>query len=86
MSDQAALKPSMTATEATLAQMWRDLGITKTDPGDNFFEGGGTSLTAIKLLQRVEKTFGPEALSPDSLYGNPRLADMAHAIDEAVQA
>lgn len=85
MSDQTALKPS-TTTEATLAGMWRDLGITRTGPGDSFFEGGGTSLTAIKLLQRVEKKFGPDALSPDALYANPRLVDMARAVDEATRA
>jgi len=86
MSDQTALKPATSATEATLAEMWRDLGITSTDPDDNFFEGGGTSLTAIKLLQRVEKKFGPDALSPDALYANPRLADMARVVDGATPA
>ncbi|MFL6128747.1 MAG: phosphopantetheine-binding protein [Mycobacteriales bacterium] len=85
MTDQTALDaPSMTATEATLAEMWRDLlGLSTVDPGDDFFKAGGTSLAAIKLLQRVEKAFGPDVLSPDTLYGDPQLRSVAMAIDEA---
>ena len=78
--------PSMTATELALAEMWRDLlALSTTTPTDSFFEVGGTSLTAIKLLQRVEKKFGADALSPDTLYGDPRLGSVARAIDEKVQ-
>jgi hypothetical protein len=78
--------PSMTATEATLAGMWRDLlGLSSVDPGDDFFKVGGTSLTAIKLLERVEKKFGPDALSPDTLYGDPKLGRVASAIDETAE-
>jgi hypothetical protein len=84
VTDQTALdEHSMTATEAALAEMWRDLlGLSQIGPGDNFFKIGGTSLIAIKLLQRVEKKFGPDALSPDTLYDDPRLASVAKAIDE----
>ncbi len=86
VTDQTALDaPSMTATEAALAEMWRDLlGLSELDTRDDFFKVGGTSLTAIKLLQRVEKKFGPETLSPDTLYGDPRLSSVAKAIDETV--
>jgi hypothetical protein len=86
LTDQTVVaQPSMTATEQTLAQMWRDLlRLSKTDPNDNFFTVGGTSLTAIKLLQRVEKKFGPDVLSPDTLYGDPKLSSVAKAIDEAM--
>lgn len=79
--------PSTTAIEALLAEMWRDLlKIPEVDPGDDFFKAGGTSLTAIKLLQRVEKKFGPDVLSPDTLYGDPKLGSVARAIDEATRA
>jgi acyl carrier protein len=84
VTEQTALDaPSMTPTEAALAEMWGDLlGLSKIETTDDFFKVGGTSLTAIKLLQRVEKKFGPETLSPDTLYGDPRLASVAKAIDE----
>lgn len=86
VTHQTALDvPSITATEATLAEMWRDLlGLSEVDVEDHFFKLGGTSLTAIKLLQRVEKEFGSDALTPDTLYGDPKLRNVARAIDETV--
>ena len=76
-----------TPTETALARMWCDLlDLTQVGPEDNFFQLGGTSLTAIKLLQRVETTFGEESLSPDALYDDPRLSAVAAAIDAGVQA
>ncbi|MYR83682.1 peptide synthetase, siderophore biosynthesis protein [Streptomyces sp. SID685] len=82
-TDQSAAG-TMTATEAALAEMWRDL-LDRPDIGreDDFFESGGTSLTAIKLLQRAEKRFGPDVLSPDTVYADARLRSLARAIDEA---
>jgi acyl carrier protein len=84
VTDQTALhQHSLTATEVTLADMWRDLlGRSEIDPADDFFKLGGTSLSAIKLLQRVEKQFGPDALSPDELHYDPILRSMAAAIDQ----
>jgi len=83
----AAATTTTTPTETVLAQMWRDLlGLTEVGPEDSFFDLGGTSLTAIKLLQRVETAFGEEALSPDDLYADPRLAAVAAAIDAGVKA
>ncbi|WP_416963488.1 phosphopantetheine-binding protein [Streptomyces sp. Agncl-13] len=75
---------TMTPTESTLAQMWCDL-LDRPDVGteDDFFEAGGTSLTAIKFLQRVEKAFGPEVLTPDQVYEDPQLRSLARAVDEA---
>ncbi|MEU2738036.1 phosphopantetheine-binding protein [Streptomyces sp. NPDC007095] len=77
---------AMSPTESALVEMWRDL-LARTDihRGDSFFESGGTSLTAIKLLQRVEKKFGPDVLSPDTLYEDARLGSLAKAIDEATR-
>jgi acyl carrier protein len=85
VNNQTLTQTSLTPTESTLADMWRDLlGREKSEPNDDFFVAGGTSLTAIKLLQRVEKEFGPEVLSPDTLYSDPKLGSVARAIDEAV--
>ncbi|HKS47442.1 MAG TPA: phosphopantetheine-binding protein [Amycolatopsis sp.] len=75
---------TITSTASVLAEIWRDLlGVSEVGMSDDFFKAGGTSLTAIKLLQRVEKTFGPDALSPDTLYDDPRLGSVAAAIDRA---
>jgi hypothetical protein len=82
MSD--SIQNTMTVTESVLAKMWADL-LERRDirAGDDFFTAGGTSLTAIKLLQRVEKRFGPDVISPDTLYADARLSSLATAIDNA---
>ncbi|MFI7063035.1 amino acid adenylation domain-containing protein [Kribbella sp. NPDC050124] len=76
----------LTATEAALAEMWQDLldhsGVLASD---DFFKLGGTSLTAIRLLHRLELAFGSPILSLEMLNSNPELAAMAKAVDEAVQ-
>ncbi|MFF8911091.1 non-ribosomal peptide synthetase [Streptomyces olivaceoviridis] len=75
---------TMTATEATLALMWCEtLQSTHVRPSDDFFRLGGTSLAAMSLLHRVERVFGSDVLSMDTLTRYPRLASMARAIDEA---
>ena len=49
--------------------------------GDSdFFELGGNSLTAIKLISRVERVFGPETLLPEALFTDGRLRSLAEAI------
>jgi acyl carrier protein len=74
-------------TEATLAQMWRELiGVEAIEPTDDFFDLGGTSLTAIKFLQRVEKAYGPDVLTPDTLYEVRTLDGITDAIDAALAA
>lgn len=76
----------VTDTEAALAEMWRDvLKLDEVLPSDDFFKLGGTSLTAMRLLHRVELAFGPEALSFDTLNSNPELANLAKAVDEAAK-
>ncbi|HEY0641759.1 MAG TPA: phosphopantetheine-binding protein [Pseudonocardiaceae bacterium] len=78
---------SMTATERTIADIWSGLfGTGITDPDADFFALGGTSLTAVKFLARVEDRFGEDALLPETLYEDARLGALAAAIDSAVAA
>jgi len=83
--DQTALgAPTMTATEEAIAEIWRGLfGITEVGVGDDFFELGGNSLTAIKFLARLEERFGLDVLLPETLYDDARLSRLARSIDEA---
>lgn len=83
---QAALNaPSMTATEEAIAEIWRALfGVTEVAVGDDFFELGGNSLTAIKFLSRVEERFAVDVLLPETLYEDARLSSLAKAVDEAM--
>jgi acyl carrier protein len=83
----APIQPTPAAAQAALAEMWCDLlTLSEVHEDDDFFKLGGNSLAAIKLLQRVEKKFGPDALTPETLYADPRFGSVAKAIDEAVAA
>jgi acyl carrier protein len=82
-TDEAA--PPLTATEEALAEIWRGLfGITEVGVDDDFFEIGGNSLSAIKLLARTEERFGAEVLEPETLYEDARLGSLARAVDTAL--
>src|SRR5438093_2234906 len=69
-----------TATEHRLAAAWAEvLGIPKDQIGrrDHFFDLGGTSLSAVKLVISLER-----AVSFKDLTGHPILADLATLVDD----
>lgn len=72
-----------TATEHALLAMWRrvigrdDIGVT-----DDFFESGGNSLSALRLLAAVEQTFNVRLPLP-SMFELPTVSTTAASIDEA---
>jgi len=79
VGDKTAESPR-TATELWLAGAWADvLGIAPTQIGgrDNFFDLGGTSLTALKLLIALDR-----ALSFKDFTAHPTLAEQAALLDE----
>jgi amino acid adenylation domain-containing protein len=54
-----AAVPPMDETEAKLALLWREaLGEESVSATKSFFDSGGSSLLAMSLLARVERTFG----------------------------
>lgn len=69
-----------TDTEAQLTIIWEQiLGTTPIGVNDNFFALGGRSLSAIRLLTRVEETWG-QGFSPSILIENPTIFDLAKQI------
>ncbi|MFE9775794.1 phosphopantetheine-binding protein [Streptomyces sp. NPDC005931] len=73
-----------TPTRADLEQ-WvvtacRDLGLAVETAADDFFEAGGNSLTAIRLIDQAEETFGEDALTPDDLFARSGVQDIAASI------
>jgi amino acid adenylation domain-containing protein len=51
--------PCKTETERALAAIWRDmLGVDTIGAGDNFFDLGGHSLTAVKLVAAIQQRTG----------------------------
>lgn len=58
----------------------RQLGLRVDSGEDDFFEAGGTSLTAVKLIERAEREFGDDSLPPDELFTESRLTELAASI------
>ncbi len=74
------------ANEETLAGIWREiLGIERIGVNDNFFDVGGHSLLALKLLARIERRVG-HTLAPAALFRAPTVAQLAKMIEERTQS
>ena len=58
----------------------RGLGLPVEEPEDDFFATGGTSLTAMKFIARVEERYGETALAPDDLYERSSVREIADSI------
>jgi amino acid adenylation domain-containing protein/FkbH-like protein len=72
--------------ETRLGLIWQELLNTKPIGAlDNFFDLGGHSLMAIRLLARVEKEMG-KSLPVATLFQAPTLGEFAHAIKTAEAA
>jgi acetoacetyl-CoA synthetase len=70
------------STEARLRAIWETvLGIAPLRPDDNFFDVGGTSLAALRLLEAIHQHMGID-LPLSILLDAPTTAAMARAIDE----
>ena len=73
-------RPTSTV-ETLIATVWSDvLAVPQVSVDDNFFKLGGHSLLAIKLVARVRAELGLR-LPVQAVYENPRLRDLARAID-----
>ena len=66
--------------EARLAEIWREvLGLELLSVTDNFFEVGGHSLLAIRLLGRIRESFDVE-LPMDALFESPTVRGTIESI------
>ncbi|WP_226781565.1 condensation domain-containing protein [Oceaniglobus trochenteri] len=64
-------------TEARLAAIWADLlGVDSVAPDSDFFALGGHSLLTVRMLSRIESTFG-QRLSLATAYRSPTLRALA---------
>ena len=74
------LTPPGTALEATIADIWCDvMGQDAVDVHEHFYDLGGESLQALRIMARVRKTFGVD-LDLQSLLDAPTVAEMAHTV------
>jgi FkbM family methyltransferase len=70
---------------AVLSGVWTELfGAGSDTPDADFFELGGDSLTAVRLLAKVETHLGEEIVEPDLIFTTTRFADLADAIAVAL--
>ena len=74
-----------TQTEEMLTTIWADvLKLDRVGVFDNFFDSGGHSLLAIKVVARVREAFAVE-LPLRSFFESPTLASLAVVIDQLRQ-
>jgi amino acid adenylation domain-containing protein len=74
--------PPRDQTEAELARLWREaLGEDSISVTDDFYSSGGTSLLAMSLLARVERTFGRK-VSLAQFFQAPTIEAVAASIRE----
>jgi NAD(P)-dependent dehydrogenase (short-subunit alcohol dehydrogenase family) len=82
----SAYEPPASSTERSLATIWADVVQV---PGEiigrhtNFFEIGGHSLSAMRVLARVKDMFGIE-LGLSQIFDEPKLESIAAAVDQEV--
>ncbi|WP_433435045.1 amino acid adenylation domain-containing protein [Nonomuraea sp. CA-141351] len=73
--------PPATPAERWLAEAWgKALRYERVSASDEFFACGGNSLTAVALVNRINREFGTR-LPFQALFESPRLADLAARID-----
>ncbi|NRB37084.1 MAG: amino acid adenylation domain-containing protein [Pseudomonadales bacterium] len=69
-----------TDMEKNLATLWQEvLGLGEIGVHENFFEAGGDSLSAVRLIARIELRFEVK-LAVASLFGAQTIAQLAHVI------
>lgn len=79
-------QPLQTPTEQATAKIWEKvLGVTGLGREDNFFQLGGDSLLAMRLVLTLESAFPGPAIPVASLIPNPSVRLMADFIDQRRQ-
>lgn len=70
-----------TALEGKILSVWREvLGIERISFNENFFDLGGNSITAIKLLNRLRTELNPELTLKD-VFISPTIAEFAERVE-----
>ncbi|WP_051852613.1 acyl carrier protein [Streptomyces aureocirculatus] len=70
----------------TITAIWeRATGVDGLTPEDNFFDLGGDSLVAAKILALVDREYGLEA-EMNLLFDNPTIEEFVEAVDEELAA
>jgi FkbM family methyltransferase len=72
---------------AVLSGAWTALfGAGSDTPEADFFDLGGDSLTAVRLLAKIENQLGEEIVEPDLIFTTTRFGDLADALASALRS
>jgi amino acid adenylation domain-containing protein len=72
---------SLSPTEAALAEIWTSmLNVPAVNVNDSFFDLGGHSLMAMRMMTRIRETFGVE-VPLRALFEGPTLSGLANIVD-----
>ena len=70
--------------DSRLRAMWCELlHVDEVYDDDDFFELGGDSLAAIRLIELIGKEFGEEFIEPDIIYTASRFSNLRAAVSAA---
>jgi len=77
--------PPRTPVEASLAGIWSEvLGLERVGIHDNFFDLGGASMKALRIVAKAQLAglvFEPSLLTPESLFEHPTIAEWSTLFD-----
>ncbi|CAK8715759.1 hypothetical protein GCAAIG_05165 [Candidatus Electronema halotolerans] len=83
LSSKSSEEHPLGPEEELLAELWADLlRCGAVGRSDNFFDLGGNSLLAMRLVSRIRESFQVE-LPLRAVFSNPQLKDLAAAIEQA---
>ncbi|MFJ2815838.1 FkbM family methyltransferase [Streptomyces sp. NPDC087294] len=79
---QPVARPTDTSPRVSvLARIWAQLfGPEAVRPDADFFDLGGDSLTAVRLMATLESELGEDALTPDLIFTDPTFGALAAAV------
>ena len=86
VDDGTQLSPEASTVREKILAMWGQLlGLEGVNPEANFFELGGDSMTAIRLLRRLREEVHP-GVNLDDIYEFPSVSQLSNRVEELLSA
>ncbi|MFQ5678530.1 MAG: amino acid adenylation domain-containing protein [Gemmatimonadota bacterium] len=82
LAAHAEFLPPRSSVERAVAALWSQvLGVARVGIDESFFEVGGDSLSAVRILLRIQETFGVR-IRPGVLFDSPTVAGVARVVEK----